>query len=59
LPVVARQVGRPLSQLIDEINAPVAEQLEDWLIEPETHTLASHFLAIAGDLIQWHLSAHR
>lgn len=59
LPVVARQAGRPLSQLIDEINAPVAEQLEDWLIEPETHALASHFLATAGDLIQWHLSAHR
>ncbi|HEX7735892.1 MAG TPA: hypothetical protein VF458_13580 [Ktedonobacteraceae bacterium] len=59
LPVVAHQAGRPLSRLIDEINAPVAEQLEDWLIEPETHTLASHFLATAGDLIQWHLSAHR
>ena len=59
LPMVVRQAGRPLSQLIDEINTPVAEQLEDWLIEPETHTLASHFLATAGDLIQWHLSAHR
>jgi len=59
LPAAAHKVGRPLSQLIDEINTPVAEQLEDWLIEPETHTLADHFLATAGNLIQWHLSTHR
>lgn len=56
LPVIARKVHRPLSQLIDEINTPVAEQLEDWLIEPETLTFASHFLTDIEELIQWYTS---
>jgi hypothetical protein len=57
LAVVGREVHRPISRLIDEINDPVAAQLDDYLIDPDTQTLSPHLLAIAGSLVHWYLSS--
>ena len=57
LAAVGRKVHRPLSQLIDEINAPVDEQLGDLLVDAEAQTLFSHLHTTAGKLVQWYTSS--
>lgn len=57
LVTVERKVHRPISRIIDEINAPVDEQLGDLLIDPETQTLSPHLQAIAESLVRWYFSS--
>ena len=56
---VDRKVHSPLSLLIDEINDPVAELLDDSLVDPETLTLFPHLHEVAEELIRWYFSSHR
>jgi hypothetical protein len=57
LTTVERKVHRPVSKLIDEINSPVVEQLEDLLIDPDTQTISTHLHAIAGSMVDWYFSS--
>jgi len=57
LPEVERTVHRPLSRLIDEMNDPVAEQLDDALVDPETLTIFPHLHEVAEKLVCWYLSS--
>ena len=56
LTVIERQARRPLSRLIDEVNAPVDEVLGDLLIDPDTRTITSYLESTAGILIEWYFS---
>jgi hypothetical protein len=51
-----RRNGRPISMLIDEINLPVDEQLNDLLIDTETQTLFPHLRATVEHLVRWYYS---
>ncbi len=51
-----RQNRRPISLLVDEINIPVDEQLNDLLIDPETQMLAPHWRTTAEHLVRWYYS---
>lgn len=57
LTTVGRKARRPVSQLIDEINSPVDEQLGDLLIDPETQTLSPHLHGTAENLVRWYFSS--
>lgn len=46
----------PVSRLLDEINGPVDEQLNDLLIDAETQTLAPHLRAEVERLVRWYYS---
>lgn len=52
----AQHFGKPLSKIIDEMNHPVMEQLEDLLIDPDAHTLTDYFTDTATSLVRWHLA---
>jgi restriction system protein len=52
-----RKNHRPLSRLIDEINAPVDEQLGDLLIDPDTQILSPHLRTITEHLVHWYSSS--
>lgn len=54
---IGRKAHRPVSQLIDEINVPVDEQLGDLLIDAETQTIFSHWHATAEKLARWYFSS--
>ncbi|HEY1348949.1 MAG TPA: hypothetical protein VGF67_04920 [Ktedonobacteraceae bacterium] len=57
LSAIGRRARRPISQLIDEVNTPVDEQLGDLLIDAETGTIFSHLRPTAGRLVHWYLSS--
>ncbi|BCL83773.1 hypothetical protein ccbrp13_62380 [Ktedonobacteria bacterium brp13] len=57
LATAVRKYHRPLSQFIDEINAPVDEQLSDLLIDPEDNTIFEHLHGTAESLVRWYLSS--
>jgi hypothetical protein len=56
LATVAQRIGKPLSQIIDAINLPVMEQLDDLLIDPDAHTITDYFTDVAASLVRWHLA---
>jgi hypothetical protein len=51
-----RKKRPPVSRLLDEINNPVDEQLNDLLVDSETQTLAPHLRAKVEHLVRWHYS---
>jgi hypothetical protein len=57
LTTAERKDHRPVSQLIDEINSPVDEQLGDLLIDPETQTIPLHLQSLAESLVRWYQSS--
>jgi hypothetical protein len=57
LTTTERKNHRPVSQLIDEINFPVDEQLGDLLIDPETQTISLHLQSMAESLVRWYQSS--
>lgn len=57
LAAIGRRARRPVSQLIDEVNVPVDEQLGDLLIDAEARTIFSHLRTTAGRLVHWYLSS--
>ncbi|MEO7021181.1 MAG: hypothetical protein ABI234_13580 [Ktedonobacteraceae bacterium] len=57
LAIVGRRIHRPVSQIIDEVNAPVDEQLGDLLVDPDTQAIAPHLRTIAESLVHWYISS--
>jgi hypothetical protein len=57
LTTVESKVHRRVSQLIDEINLPVDEQLGDLLVDPDTQAIFQHLHATAESLVRWYLSS--
>ncbi len=53
---LGRKVRRPVSQLIDEINTPVDQQIGDLLVDPETLALSPHLSEITEKLVHWYIS---